>query len=902
MYAVVTLQDSDEVMLAASNWLNADKTQCHWPPFRSAEKYMQAVKDRTEPSTAGKPWDMLNTLLHAEYDTYQEAVKKQEELVRAQKDGLYAVIILQESSELTVIPTNWLNEHKTQCYWPPFKAPKTCTDAVKNRLEPARGENPWEMLNIIFHEEHATYEQAKEREEVLRQQTEPPSTSFGSLERQNSPLRSGMSTGGFPTQTTVISHGIKRKRDESPDITAQSLMTTDLEIRNKAKQIIEGVMVQIQAIKNTDHTVNALKTDIVDAVSKLNKTDKDSIKKATIGMFGRTGVGKSSLINAILGEKYLLPSSCTSACTSVITQVEANLSDSNYTAEIEFISKEEWENEIVSSEKNKDRDNLITESIEEQIIALYGADAGKKTLKELKKEDKYIEINNVLSTGKMTISKQNLSDITRETPNCRELLENIVFVDIPGTGDCNKIRDGLWRSKLKHCSSVWIVSDINRAVSDKDPWEILEHCIQDLGGGGECKHINFICTKTDQINPKEYLENEQLDEQMTGPKDLKTKCILHRNNRAKEAVKRKLKNAGNRDSKERFITDVFTVSSEAFLDPENPVLEATETEIPKLRDVLKNLNKNINRKLTRDYVNEAKGVLSLIQSVQLDADEKMTKAKVHRDLEINLHKALKELGCQFDSCYKVLEDCLSAGVEESVSSCVKTTQDMIKSVRPKDNRGFHKIYQAMCKRKGYYWPKDWDAPLDLNTCLSKHMYDNLDEEFELIFPVDENVKTGKSLQEHLDKFSVIQSDSPRSLWQKHIENFIKTREYKVKALLSRYIVEKKKEIYSSIQTTIQKKMTPGYTKAAQQRGEGVMQRMEKIITETIEQLKNQMFNEAKVKVTDMLKTLKLHIMKTLESELKPSVEVSFSHAGKISWLNVSREIQELERLSEQLSS
>ncbi len=38
---------------------------------------------------------------------------------------------------------------------------------------------------------------------------------------------------------------------------------TDMEIRNKAKQIIEGVMVQIQAIKNTDHTVNALKTDIV---------------------------------------------------------------------------------------------------------------------------------------------------------------------------------------------------------------------------------------------------------------------------------------------------------------------------------------------------------------------------------------------------------------------------------------------------------------------------------------------------------------------------------------------------------------------------------------------------------------------------------------------------------------
>lgn len=55
---------------------------------------------------------------------------------------------------------------------------------------------------------------------------------------------------------------------------------------------------------------------------------------------------------------------------------------------------------------------------------------------------------------------------------------------------------------------MWIVSNINRAVSDKDPWEIIEHCIQDLQGGGECKRINFICTKTDDINPDEYTELE----------------------------------------------------------------------------------------------------------------------------------------------------------------------------------------------------------------------------------------------------------------------------------------------------------------------------------------------------------------------------------------------------------
>ncbi len=56
------------------------------------------------------------------------------------------------------------------------------------------------------------------------------------------------------------------------------------------------------------------------------------------------------------------------------------------------------------------------------------------------------------------------------------------------------------------------------------------------------------------------------------------------------------------------------------------------------------------------------------------------------------------------------------------------------------------------------------------------------------------------------------------------------------------------------------------TEAAQERGEGAMQRREKIITETIEQLKNQMFNEAKVKVTDMFKTLKVIVHTLVNNE------------------------------------
>ncbi|KAI7790027.1 hypothetical protein IRJ41_010200 [Triplophysa rosa] len=669
--------------------------------------------------------------------------------------------------------------------------------------------------------------------------------------------------------------------------------------KKKAKQIMDEINVKVQAIQDTDPTITIIKTHILDAISKM---DKDTRRKETIGIFGRTGEGKSSLLNAVLGQ-FLLPSGGFGACTAVITQVEANLNDSNYIAEIELISKEEWDVEFALSDEVED--NQLTEMLKERIIALFGAEAEEKTLEELKRDDKYTEIYNVLSTGKKIISRSDPTEfasavvcylehsvanagdcfwplvkcVTIKIPNCRELLEHIVLIDLPGTGDCDKIRDDLWKTKIRECSSVWIVSDIKRAITDRDPWEILQHCIEDLGPGGECKYINFICTKTDDMK-----------------QDVKTKCILHRNDLAKKTIKLKLKSSKSEESKERFNTDVFTVSSTEYFDPESH-LKHVETEIPKLRDILINLNKSINQKLTRDYINEAKGILSLIQSVQLDKDKNMTKARILEDLQTNVVKELKLLDDHFEDLYENLKRCLSKGVEESVRLCVKTTQDMLSSVRPKSNRGFHKIFRAMCGRGGFYWPRKWNEPLDLNKCLTKHMYDSINEEFVLMFPVDDNNKTEKSMQDKLDKFSIIQCFLPTSQMLHPIHIFIQTQETKLKASLSRVIVEKKKEIYLIIYTAIERKMAPGYKKAAGKKGGGAMQKMENAIMETIEELKPQMFNEAKVEMLETFNNLKLHIMKTLESELKSSVKRSLSQISKFNLLDVTGEIQELEKLS-----
>ncbi|XP_017207878.3 uncharacterized protein nuggc.1 isoform X4 [Danio rerio] len=739
-----------------------------------------------------------------------------------------------------------------------------------------------------------------------------PGPSWSGISQNASGL--GVTSIAILAGTTLGIQGTKRKR-ESRDLKISAKSYSDMEILNMTKKIMNEVNVRFQNIKSTDQTTNEIKNTILDSIAKMNEMDKDKRRKETIGVFGKTGEGKSSLLNAVLGLEGLLPCGSLGACTAVITQVEANLEDSEYKAEIELISKEEWENEIASTDERTDTDN-------ERIIAVYGADADKKSLEELKKNAKYAEIDHFLSTEKKTISHTEVLDFVRDVkchiqqseynpggwywplvksvtikiPDRQELLEHIVLFDVPGTGDCNKIRDDLWKSRVKECSSVWIVNDIKRAISSKEPWSIIEHCIQDLGPGGQCKTINFICTRTDDINIKEYLGSAQPSgDHFSSDKSSKTACIHHRNNSAKDTLKRKLENMKSKDVR-RFTADVFAVSSKAYFN-EDLQMDKNETEIPKLQDLLKNTNKSIRRELIRDYVNQAKGVLFLIQQTKLNTtDEEMAKIKaaVRNDYKESLKKALRELNGRFDPLYETIEQCFSKGVEKSVDQCLSTTKPVISSVP------YDKTLQALCKKKGFCWPQYWDAPVDLNKCLAKHIYDNIDEEFSLIFPVDSNNITGRSVQEKIDKFSVVQNGtvySPSSILY-HIQNFMKTEETKVKTSLKQDVVNRKKNVYSVIQKTIRDQMTAGYKKAAEKRGQGAMGKRKSTIIKTIESLKDSMFEEAKMQFLNEFKSLMCYICESLKSKLSRSMERSFSQSSKASLMDVSREIETLETLSE----
>ncbi|CDQ91188.1 unnamed protein product [Oncorhynchus mykiss] len=282
------------------------------------------------------------------------------------------------------------------------------------------------------------------------------------------------------------------------------------------------------------------KNELIDYLKgKMTKLRTGVKNKVLVGIFGKTGAGKSSLINAILGEQNFLPNGANiSACTSVMIQVEANMTNYSYEAEIEFISKEEWEKDLKShldimSDENDNKNEELVKVATAKIQAFYGKDGVGKSLNDLMKGEHFREIPEFLSptntvkkiscgtaselSGKIACYTRSdnkmaakhywplVKCVTIKVPNTKELLEHIVLLDLPGTGDCNKTRDDMWKSHLSQCSSVWIVNDIQRAASEREPWMILESSFSYLIQGGECENITFICTKTDAINPKNYL-------------------------------------------------------------------------------------------------------------------------------------------------------------------------------------------------------------------------------------------------------------------------------------------------------------------------------------------------------------------------------------------------------------
>ncbi|KAG5856083.1 hypothetical protein ANANG_G00004190, partial [Anguilla anguilla] len=359
------------------------------------------------------------------------------------------------------------------------------------------------------------------------------------------------------------------------------------------------------------------------------------------------------------------------AFTSIFVQLQANTDSSKYKADIEFISPEDWKSELQflvellekdNGQQNTAEDDEMIKVAREKITAIYGEEGLKKSCSELVGAKEFSKIR---GTGTRTLNFDTAQELSRSIvcyirsnkkaeqqfwplvkqvtislPQSPALLEGIVLVDLPGAGDVSKHRSEMWKECLSQCSSVWIVNDMNRALSEKVADEIFDESLRNVAGGGECHNITFICTKTDIIEPEEIKELAAtlltLLEIFTTPvnrpimflilndfsnyarnfhvtnQDLEIEgdsedpdyerreqqaCILFRNERFKEEVSALLKQKtkkfllGDEENSDGFF-DVYTVSSRQFMRIEqkkSAVLDRNETELPLLMEHIKKL-------------------------------------------------------------------------------------------------------------------------------------------------------------------------------------------------------------------------------------------------------------------------------------------------------------------------
>lgn len=118
------------------------------------------------------------------------------------------------------------------------------------------------------------------------------------------------------------------------------------------EQLIKGVATASSLLTEFEKILrnfgdNQEVVELIDAILDLKKQAEH--RGAVVGVVGGTGAGKSSIINAVLDEESLVPTSGMRACTAAITEISWNNDEDPtklYKAEVEFIKAKDWEQEL----------------------------------------------------------------------------------------------------------------------------------------------------------------------------------------------------------------------------------------------------------------------------------------------------------------------------------------------------------------------------------------------------------------------------------------------------------------------------------------------------------------------------------------------------------------------------
>lgn len=327
--------------------------------------------------------------------------------------------------------------------------------------------------------------------------------------------------------------------------------------------ILDDLKVKLERMKSSRKAIDHAK-----AISNLKEQAQS--RKTILGVVGSTGQGKSSLINALLGERKLVPTNCVRACTAVITEISWNNSDDpdqQYIAEIEFISRDEWRDELetlfrdLKASRDQTPGNHIDGDADVKVAlakvkTVYPKIANMDDLAQTNAKSLLGEstVNEYLGTTKTihgseatafhkdvahyidslqkgavsedvedgdTGGKQDqmqlwpLIKVVRIYTKADALSTGAVIVDLPGVEDSNAARAAIAAKYIEKCNAIWVVAAINRAVNDKTAQKLLGQSFkQQLNYDGSYSRVTFVCTKTDDITMIEAAESLGLNREL----------------------------------------------------------------------------------------------------------------------------------------------------------------------------------------------------------------------------------------------------------------------------------------------------------------------------------------------------------------------------------------------------
>ncbi|XP_011839298.1 PREDICTED: nuclear GTPase SLIP-GC [Mandrillus leucophaeus] len=656
----------------------------------------------------------------------------------------------------------------------------------------------------------------------------------------------------------------------------QSALKEYEKLESRTRRVLSNTYQKlIQSVFLDDSIPNGVKYLINRLLALIEKPTVDPIY---IGLFGSTGAGKSSLINAIIQQAMFLPVSGESICTSCIVQVSSGCC-AQYEAKIHLLSDQEWREELKNLTKLLHRTEELgreeadawnrDEAVEEatwKLQMIYGNGAASKnyeellrakpkrkiptsrviTLKAEEAEELSIKLDPYIRTQRRDwdgdAAEMHIWPLIKHVevtlPKSDLIPEGVVLVDIPGTGDFNSKRDEMWKKQA--------IQSQREAVLER---------------------------------------NEMIK--------------LQRTRILKEKLKRKLP----ADFKVLEASDlVYTVSAQEYW--QQALLTEEETEIPKLREYVRKRLLDKKRRTVTKYVTEAFGLLLLtdsFSSTQNLPNEHLHMSVLRRFAEEKVELLEKAIG----QCFACMEQPLQEGVRTARTSYRCILRACL--VRSKGNQGFHQTLKAVCLKNGIYASRTL-ARIDLNEALTQPIYDQIDPVFGSIFRTGK--PTGSALMPHIDAFKHSLQEKMteigiRSGWKYDSckKNFLIQEISAILGGLEDHILRRKRRVYESLTASVQSDLKLCYEEAAQITGKKACERMKDAIRRGVDrQVAEGMFERAQERMQHQFQQLKTGIVEKVKGSITTMLTLASSQGDGLykELADVGSEYKEMEKLHRSL--